>query len=69
MDARGHPYVHAGRRGLYYRRRWPFPPAEPPPLPPEDPPPEDTHGRIGWGWVAVLMVGLILGHVVLRIWR
>ena len=25
LDASGHPYVHAGRRGLYYRKRWPVP--------------------------------------------
>src|SRR5438093_385341 len=27
MDASGHPYVHAGRHGLYYRKRWPIPAA------------------------------------------
>jgi hypothetical protein len=45
VDALGHPYVHAGRGGLYDRRRWPAATAEPPRLPPEGPPPVATHGR------------------------
>jgi hypothetical protein len=70
LDATGHPYIHAGRGGLYYRRRWPAASsAEPAPLPPEGPPPAATHGRLGWGWVALLIVGLILGQVLLRVWR
>jgi Protein of unknown function (DUF4236) len=71
LDATGHPYVHAGRGGLYYRRRWPSGGAagDPMVLPPEEPPPTETHGRIGWTWVALLIVGLILGQVLLRVWR
>lgn len=71
MDATGHPYVHAGRGGLYYRRRWPTGATTAPValLPPEDPPPAATHRRVAWGWVALLIVGLILGQVLLRVWR
>ncbi len=58
VDALGHPYVHAGRGGIYYRRRWPAATAEPSRLPPEGPPPVATHGRIGWGWL--VGVGLLL---------
>ena len=72
MDATGHPYVQAGRHGLYYRRRWPAagPRSETlGPWPPDTPPPAATHDRIGWGWVGVLLLGLLLGHVMLRVWR
>jgi hypothetical protein len=71
MDATGHPYVHAGRGGLYYRQRWPSGggAGKPVELPSEAPPPAETHGRIGWGWVGVLLLGLLLGHVLLRAWR
>ena len=55
LDASGHPYVHAGRGGLYYRKRWPVPTPsshtrEADALP-SGPPPPETHGVVGWGWV------------------
>ena len=55
LDASGHPYVHAGRRGLYYRKRSPVPTAssqtrEADALP-SGPPPPETHGVVGWAWV------------------
>src|SRR5215471_3150993 len=66
VDAGGHPYVHAGRHGLYYRRRWPAPPSArpvgsrpltpPDPLPPLAPPPAERYGRIGWGWVVAVIL-------------
>jgi hypothetical protein len=70
LDAAGHPYVHAGRDGLYYRRRWP---AAPPrteslgPRPPDTPPPAATHDRVSWGWIVAGVLGLgllmvLLGH-------
>ena len=58
VDASGHPYVHAGRHGLYYRKRWPAAgavPCEPLALP-SGPPPPDTHGVVGWGWVLAAAV-------------
>jgi hypothetical protein len=71
VDATGHPYVHAGRGGLYYRQRWPASPTtgEASALPPEESPPAETHGRIGWAWVGLFLLGLLLGHALLRVWR
>src|SRR5437867_9494507 len=53
MDASGHPYVHAGRHGLYYRKRWPIPaaPSRDPLALLSGPPPAETHGVVGWAWV------------------
>src|SRR2546425_932696 len=58
VDAGGHPYVHAGRHGLYYRKRWPIPSSPPrdPLALPGGPPSSDTHRHVGWGWVLVLLV-------------
>jgi len=56
VDAGGHPYVHAGRHGLYYRRRWPAPPSARPFGSRTLAPPAETHGRIGWGWVVAVML-------------
>ena len=72
LDATGHPYVHAGRHGLYYRRRWPVSPPRTEtlgPMPPDTPPPAATHGRIRWRWVGILLLGFVLGQVLLRVWR
>lgn len=64
VDAGGHPYVHAGRHGLYYRKRWPVtsePPRDPLALP-SGPPPLETHRVIGWAWAWVLAA------IVLFVW-
>ena len=47
LDASGHPYVHAGRGGLYYRKRWPAAGAAPrePLALPSGPPPATTSAR------------------------
>lgn len=63
VDAGGHPYVHAGRRGLYYRKRWPTLSAAPtrdPLAEPTGPPPPETHGRVGWGWALLAVVLLFV---------
>jgi Protein of unknown function (DUF4236) len=63
VDAGGHPYTHLGRHGIYYRKRWPVPstPARDPLALPSGPPPPETHGRIGWRpvLVVVVLIGLI----------
>jgi hypothetical protein len=58
--------MHLGRRGIYYRKRWPAPPSSrpvesrpltlPEPLQPFALPPAETHGVIGWTWVLVAAV-------------
>ncbi len=68
VDAGGHPYMHVGWHGVYVRKRWPVRrtdagidldmPAEP--LPPLAPPPAETHHRLGWGWVTLVGLGLLL---------
>ena len=61
IDAGGHPYTHLGRGGIYYRKRWPIPPPTPhePPALPSGPPPPETHGRVGWGWLLVVVLILM----------
>ena len=62
VDAGVDPYVHTGRHGFYYRKRWrkrwPIPPSpsRDPLALPSEPPSSDTHRRVGWGWVLVLLV-------------
>jgi len=48
VDAGVDPYVHAGRHGFYYRKRWPIPssPSRDPLALPSEPPSSDTRRRV-----------------------
>jgi uncharacterized protein DUF4236 len=57
VDASGHPYTHLGRHGIYWRKRFPLP-APRTLQPPLGPPPLETHHRVHWGWLLLLLAAL-----------